>query len=84
MTRITPYIDPKLSDMQAGFRKVRGCRDNILTLNMAIQHLLQKGMGGNSSYGVIAYIDFVATFDSILHSYMIQTLLEYGVSKKYC
>ena len=41
-------------------------------------------MGGNSSYGVITYIDFVATFESILHSYMIQALLPYGVSKKYC
>ena len=49
---------------------------------MAIQHLLRKGKGGNRSYGVIAYIDFVAAFDSILHSYMIQALLEYGVSKK--
>ena len=55
------YIDPKLSDMQVGFRKARGCRDNILTLNKTIQHLLRKGMGDNSSYGVITYIDFVAT-----------------------
>ena len=42
-------LDPKLFDTQAGFRKVRECRDNILILNMAIQHLLQEGMGGNGA-----------------------------------
>ena len=84
LTRIIPYIDPKLSDTQAGFRKGRGCRDNILILNMAIQHLLKKESDSDESHGVITYIDFVAAFDSILHSYMIQALLDYGVPKKYC
>ena len=30
------------------------------------------------------YIDFVAAFDSILHSYLLQSLLDYGVPRKYC
>ena len=30
LLRIIPYIDPKLSQMQAGIRKNRGCRDNVL------------------------------------------------------
>ena len=40
LIRILPFISPKISDMQAGFRKSRGCRDNILILVMTIQHLL--------------------------------------------
>ena len=84
LMRIVPYIDPKLSDMQAGFRKARGCRDNILILTMAIQHLLKDNSGSRESRGIITYIDFVAAFDSILHSYLLQSLLDYGVPRKYC
>ena len=45
LLRIIPYIDPKLSQMQAGFRKNRGCRDNVLMLVLEItkiQTLLQR------------------------------------------
>ena len=82
LKRIVPYIDPKLSDMQSGFREARGCRDNILILTMAIRHLL-KDNTVQGSRGIITYIDFVAAFDSILHSYMLQSLLDYGVPRKY-
>ena len=41
LMRMILYIDPKLSDMQAGFTAARGCRDNILILTLAIQHLLK-------------------------------------------
>ena len=40
LIRMLPYIEPKLSDMQAGFRKSRGCRDNILILIMVMMHFL--------------------------------------------
>ena len=82
LKRIVPYIDPKLSDMQSGFREARGCRDNILILTMAIRHLL-KDNTVQGSRGIITYIDFVAAFDSILHSFMLQSLLDYGVPRKY-
>ena len=42
LVRILPFIDPLLSDMQAGFRTGRGCRDNILILTMAIHHVLSR------------------------------------------
>ena len=58
LMRIIPFIEPKLSDMQAGFRLGRGCRDNILILTMAIHHLLERTGVGDSA-GVITYIDFV-------------------------
>ena len=32
LMRIVPYVEQKISDMQSGFRKERGCRDNIVIL----------------------------------------------------
>ena len=83
LSRMVPFIDPKLSDTQAGFRKDRGCRDNILILTMAIHHLLSNAEDEVKSAGIITYIDFVAAFDSILHSYMLESLKQYGVPLKY-
>ena len=68
--------------MQAGFRKGRGCRDNILILTLAINHLL-KNASKDTTAGIITYIDFVAAFDSINHSYMLESLKRYGVPLKY-
>ena len=69
--------------MQAGFRKSRGCRDNILILTMTIQHLLKEAEDDAKTQGIITYIDFTAAFDSILHSYLLNALREYGVPLKY-
>ena len=60
LMRIVPYIEPKLSDMQSGFRKNRGCRDNILILAMSIHHLLESAEESAKSAEIITYIDFVA------------------------
>ena len=64
LQRIVPYIEPRLSDMQAGFRKGRGCRDNLLILTMAIHHMLQNIQSDNETAAIIKYTDFVAAFDS--------------------
>ena len=81
LQRIVPYIEPGLSDIQARFRKGRGCRDNILT--MAIHHLLENVQSTEQTAGIITYIDFVAAFDSINHSYMLESLKMYNVPLKY-
>ena len=78
-----PFITPKLSEMQAGFRKGRGCRDNILILVMTVNHLLKSAEQGISQ-GVIPYIDFTAAFDSISHSYLLNALKAYDVPPKHC
>ena len=36
------------------------------------------------SRGIVTYIDFTAAFDSILHSYLLNALVQYGVPYKYC
>ena len=84
LTRMLPYITNKLSDMQAGFRKGRGCRDNITILVMTVNYLLESAGNDIASQGIITYIDFTAAFDSISHSYLLNALKEYGVPLKYC
>ena len=84
LERMLPFITPKISDMQAGFRKERGCRDNILILVTAIRHLLESSDGDPKSLGILTYIDFTAAFDSISHSYLLNALYSYGVPAKYC
>jgi len=84
LMRIIPYVVPQLSDMQAGFRKGRGCRDNILILMTVINHLMETAEDNARSLGIITYIDFTAAFDSILHSYLLNALKQYGVPLKYC
>ena len=83
LMHILPFITPKLSEMQAGFCKGRSCRDNILILVMTVNHLLKEAEQGISK-GVIAYIDFTAAFDSISHSFLLQSLRDYEVPTKYC
>ena len=84
LERMLPFITPKISDMQAGFRKERGCRDNILILVTAIRHILMSSDDDIKSQGIITYIDFTAAFDSISHSYLLNALQSYGVPAKYC
>ena len=84
LLRMLPFIEPRISDMQSGFRKDRGCRDNIFILTSAIQHLLDQSSETARSLGIITYIDFTAAFDSILHSYLLNALKEYNVPAKYC
>ena len=51
---------------------------------MVINHLVDNCENHLQSLGIITYIDFVAAFDSILHSYILSALKEYGVPNKYC
>ena len=81
LLRIMPFINPEISDMQSGFRKGRGCRDNILMLVLAIQQLLDEA---KDESGIFTYIDFTAAFDSISHSYLLNALTQYNVPLKYC
>ena len=82
--RILPFVTEHLSDTQAGFRKGRGCRDNIYILTQLIDKLLSDAEDETRSAAVITYIDFTAAFDSISHQYLLKALIEYGVPLKYC
>ena len=51
---------------------------------MAIHKLLEAADNQLRSSAVITYIDLVAAFDSVLHSYLLHSLRSFGVLLKYC
>ena len=66
-----------LSDWQAGFRKNRGCRDNILLLRTIYDDMLDTG---KTLY--VTFVDYTAAFDSVSHKFLDRALQEAGASDK--
>ena len=66
-----------LPDWQAGFRKLRGCRDNILILRTVIDHMID-----NQHPLYLTFIDYSAAFDSVSHKFLDQALGAAGASDK--
>mgnify|MGYP003326603192 CR=1 FL=1 len=66
-----------LSDWQAGFRKKRGCRDNVLTLRAVYDEMLERG---EKLYAT--FIDYSAAFDSVSHKFLDRALKRAGASNK--
>lgn len=68
-----------LAEEQAGFRKGRGCRDNIFVLESIIKAKLSKKGGKLFAF----FIDFVSSFPSVNHELLWNKLEKIGVSKKF-
>ena len=66
-----------LSEWQAGFRKKRGCRDNVLVLRTIYDDMLEQG---KKLY--VTFIDYKAAFDSISHKFLDEALRQAGASNK--
>jgi len=66
-----------LPEAQAGFRKKRGCDDQIFTL----QATLQAGTTRGKVYAL--FIDFARAFNSVQHKKLWEKLFSIGVSGKY-
>ena len=66
-----------LSEWQAGFRKARGCRDNVLTLRTIYDEMLELG---ETMY--VTFIEYSAVFDSVSHKFIDRALKEAGASAK--
>ena len=61
--RLQQYVNHELPDVQAGFRKVRGTRDQIANINWIIQKARE--------FQKIIYfcvIDYTKAFDSVDHN----------------
>lgn len=71
-TRLSRWIEKngKLKESQAGFRKGRGTRDQIFTLNAVINKTLKRK--GGRLY--VAFIDFKAAFDRVNRERMIKKI----------
>ena len=74
LNRIEPVIDRILRKEQAGFRKGRGCDDQIFIL----RHIAQQCNELKSPL-VLCFVDFEKAFDSISRSMMKKILRHYGI-----
>jgi hypothetical protein len=77
LKRLEEETGSYLADWQAGFRKTRGCRDNILTLRTLLEDILEQG-----EELVATFIDYSAAFDSVSHRFLDEALKKAGASNK--
>ena len=75
--RLDSAIDVRLREEQAGFRKGRGCIDQIFT----IRNIIEQCLEWNSPL-YINFIDFQKAFDSLHRSTLWKILQSYGVPDK--
>ena len=61
--RLQVYVNQELSDVQAGFRKGRGARDQVVNIHWIIEKTkeLQKNI-------YFSFIDYTKAFDCIDHN----------------
>lgn len=67
-----------LPEVQSGFRKGRGCLDNVFILSSVIQ--LHLRLQGRKVYA--AFVDFRRAFDGVCHQLLWQKLYHGGISAK--
>ncbi|VDP81931.1 unnamed protein product [Schistosoma mattheei] len=70
-------VDAQLRDQQAGFRKDRSCTEQIATLRIIVEQLVEW----NSSL-YINFIDYEKAFDSVGRRTLRKRLRHYGVPEK--
>ena len=72
--RLQQYVNRELPDVQAGFRKCRGTRDQIANIRWIIEKAreFQKN--------IYFFIDYIKGFDCVDHNKMWNILKEIGIS----
>ena len=73
--RLQQYVNSELLDVQAGFRKVRGTRDQIVNIHWIIEKAreFQKNI-------YFCFIDYAKAFDYVDHNKLWKTLKEMRIS----
>ena len=69
------YVNSELSDVQAGFRKSRGTRDQIAN----IFWIMEKAREFQQNI-YFCFIDYAKAFDCVDHNKMWEILKEMGIS----
>ena len=64
--RLQQYMNHELADVQAGFRKGRGTRDQIATLPHLMDHLKKTREFQKNIY--FCFIDYAKAFDLVDHN----------------
>ena len=69
------YVNQELADVQAGFRKGRGTRDQIANIHWIIKKAreFQKNI-------YVSFIDYTEAFDCVDHNKLWKILKEMGIS----
>ena len=72
--RLQQYINHELPDVQAGFRKSRGNRDQIANVHWIIEKAseFQKNI-------YFCFIDYAKAFDCVDHNKLWEILIEMGI-----
>ena len=73
--RLQQYVNHKLSDIRAGFRKGRGTRDQIVSLHWIIEKAreFQKNI-------YFCFIDYAKAFDCVDHNKLWKILKDIGIT----
>ena len=72
--RLQQYMNPELPDVQAGFRKGRGTRDQIAN----IQWIIEKAREFQKNI-FFCFIDYAKAFDCVDHNKLWKILQEMGI-----
>ena len=77
-SRLQQYVSCELSNVQAGFRKGRGTRDQIANIHWIIEKAreFQKNI-------YFCFIDYAKTFDRVDHNELWKILQEMGTRPSY-
>ena len=73
--RLQQYMNRELPDVQAGFRKGRGTRDQIANIHWIIEKAREF-----QKYIYFCFIDYAKAFDCVDHNKLWETLQEMGIS----
>ena len=77
LKRIENELDNKLREEQAGFRKGRGCTDQIF----ALRNIIEQCLEWNTPL-FINFVDFRKAFDSVYRDSLWKILRHYGIPQK--
>ncbi len=77
MNRIDGALDAKLRQEQAGFRRGRGCRDQVF----ALRNIIEQCLEWNAPL-YINFVDFQKAFDSVHRPSLWSILASYGIPQK--
>src|SRR5574341_1252595 len=72
--RLQQYVNCELPDVQAGFRKGRGTRDQIANICWIIKKAREF-----QKYIYLCFIDYAKAFDSVDHNKLLKILKEMGI-----
>ena len=77
-TRLQQYVNRELPDVQAGFRKGRGTRDQIVN----IRCIMEKGRKFQENI-YFCFIDYAKAFDCVNHKKLWKILKEMGIQYRF-